>query len=206
MVQAIRSFLDFCYLARRSFHTTATLQQMESALVQFHTLRSVFQELGVRPDGFSLPRQHSLVHYTSSIRLFGSPNGLCSSITESRHITAVKRPWRRSSRHNALEQILRTNTRLSKLAAARIEFERRGMLNGNVLTASRISARIEDEEVLAGPPSLIHLPAPEVVMSINDTSDSGYYDGPAVSSFFELAHRAGVCTVRPICYPYSRAF
>jgi hypothetical protein len=48
---------------------------------------------GVRPDGFALPRQHALVHYLMLIRLFGLPNGLCSSITESKHIKAVKQPW-----------------------------------------------------------------------------------------------------------------
>ncbi|KIJ16060.1 hypothetical protein PAXINDRAFT_76254, partial [Paxillus involutus ATCC 200175] len=42
---------------------------------------------------------------------FGAPNGLCPSITESKHITAVKKPWRRSNKHNALGQILRTNQR-----------------------------------------------------------------------------------------------
>lgn len=42
----------------------------------------VFNEL--RPEGHLLPRQHSLVHYSALIRGFGAPNGLCSSITESR--------------------------------------------------------------------------------------------------------------------------
>ncbi|KAJ7362401.1 hypothetical protein DFH08DRAFT_683551, partial [Mycena albidolilacea] len=41
------------------------------------------------------------------------------AIPESRHITAVKKPWRRSSRYNALGQMLLTNQRLDKLAAAR---------------------------------------------------------------------------------------
>jgi hypothetical protein len=63
------------------------------------------------------------------IKLFGSPGGLCSSITESKHITAVKEPWRRSNRYNALGQMLLTNQRLDKLAASRVDFEHRGMLN-----------------------------------------------------------------------------
>lgn len=50
---------------------------------------------------------------------FAAPNGVCSSITESRHITAVKKPWRRSNRYNALSQMLLTNQRLDKLAALR---------------------------------------------------------------------------------------
>jgi hypothetical protein len=43
-------------------------------------------------------------HCIRFIRLFGSPNGLCSSIT----ITAVKEPWRRSSPFTALSQMLAT--------------------------------------------------------------------------------------------------
>ncbi|KAI9069864.1 hypothetical protein FKP32DRAFT_1558895 [Trametes sanguinea] len=143
MVRCIAAFLDFCYLARRSSHDTFSLQAMEDTLSRFHDLRSIFEDVGIRPDGFALPRQHALVHYVKSIRLFGSPNGLCSSITESRHITAVKKPWRDSSRHNPLEQILAKNTRLGKLAAARVEFARRNMLYGDVLTHALLSEGLE---------------------------------------------------------------
>ena len=74
-----------------------------------------------------------MVHYSRLIRMFGAPNGLCSSITESKHIKAVKEPWRRSNRYNALGQMLLTNQRLDKLAAARVDFTSRGMLNGTCL-------------------------------------------------------------------------
>lgn len=60
----------------------------------------------------SLWRQHSLKHHCiPSIILFSSPNELCSSMTESKHIKvvkAVKAPWRRSSRYKALLQVLTT--------------------------------------------------------------------------------------------------
>jgi hypothetical protein len=88
---------------------------------------SIFDD--IRPNGYSLPRQHSLVHYTFLIQEFGAPNGLCSSITESKHIQAVKEPYRRSSRYEALGQMLVTNQRLDKLAAARVDFQARGMLD-----------------------------------------------------------------------------
>lgn len=143
MVQCIASLLDFCYLARRSEHDTFTLQAMDELLEKFHHLRAVFEEAGIRPDGFALPRQHALVHYVRSIQLFGSPNGLCSSITESRHISAVKKPWRASSRHNPLGQIIRRNTRLSKLAAARVEFGRRNMFYGDILSYELLTAGLE---------------------------------------------------------------
>lgn len=93
----------------------------------FHDFRKIFITAGVR-ETISLPRQHSLVHYSHLIQEFGAPGGLCSSITESRHITAVKKPWRHSSRWEALGQMLTTNQRLDKLAAMRTDFEERGMI------------------------------------------------------------------------------
>ncbi|TFK84682.1 hypothetical protein K466DRAFT_496109 [Polyporus arcularius HHB13444] len=144
MVRCIAALLDFCYIARRSTHDSHSLAAMEHLLARFEGLRDIFEEAGVRVDtheGFALPRQHALFHYVRNIQLFGSPNGLCSSITESKHISAVKVPWRASSRHNALGQIIRTITRSNKIAAARAEFGRRRMLSGDVLTYSRMLMR-----------------------------------------------------------------
>ncbi|KAH7911539.1 hypothetical protein BJ138DRAFT_1237425 [Hygrophoropsis aurantiaca] len=128
LVQCLRAFLDFCYLVRRSEIDEGTLLEAETALRAFHEAREIFRDSGIRPTGFSLPRQHSLVHYLRLIQEYGAPNGLCSSITESRHITAVKRPWRRSSRFEALGQMLLTNQRLDKLASLRVELVAKGLL------------------------------------------------------------------------------
>lgn len=136
MLCAIRSFLEFCYIVRHSVITEKTLIHLEDALARFHEYRTIFQEEGIRPTGFSLPRQHSMYHYPDMIRLFGAPNGLCSSITEAKHIKAVKEPWRRSNRNKPLKQMLLTNQRLDKLAAARINFTERGMLEKSKLGAS----------------------------------------------------------------------
>jgi hypothetical protein len=134
-VRAFRVFLEFCYIVRHDVVTEETLRDLQDALDRYHRYRTIFEEVGVRPDGFALPRQHSLVHYFSLVRAFGAPNGLCSSITESKHIKAVKEPWRRSNRYEALGQMLLTNQRLDKLAAARVDFTHRGMLDGTVLSA-----------------------------------------------------------------------
>ena len=88
---------------------------------------------GIRND-FNLPWQHSLNHYVKLIRAFGSPNVLCSSITESKHIKAVKEPWQCSSRFEALSQMLLTNQHLDKFAAARVDFTDCGMLEGTCLS------------------------------------------------------------------------
>jgi hypothetical protein len=145
IVRCFVHLLDFAYLARRNSQHTTTLVAMERALQQFHIERQFFARAGVRDDdNFSLPRQHALIHYIYGIRNFGSPNGLDSSITESKHIDAVKKPWRRSNRHEALGQILTANTRMYKLAAARIEFGRKGMLGRNLMDdAERVAAARE---------------------------------------------------------------
>jgi hypothetical protein len=118
MVQCLSAFMELCYLFRRNAITATDIDQIQHGLSRLHQLHEVFVEAGVRTD-ISLPRQHALLHYITGITLFGSPNGLCSSITESKHIVAVKRPWRRSSRYRALTQMVRTINRLDKLAALR---------------------------------------------------------------------------------------
>ncbi|KAG2053883.1 hypothetical protein BDR06DRAFT_1051613 [Suillus hirtellus] len=134
VVHAFRALLEFCYLVRCNIITEKSLIEIQDALTHFHTYREVFRTTGVVPT-FSLPRQHSMTHYVSLIQLFGAPNGLCSSITESKHIKAVKEPWRRSSRYKALGQMLLTNQRLDKLAASHVNFRIRGMLSGTCLSS-----------------------------------------------------------------------
>ena len=110
MVRALSSFMEFCYLIRHSVINEDDLIAIDNAVANFHWDHVIFDE--VRPDGYLLPCQHSLVHYSNLICEFGAPNGLCSSITESKHIKAVKEPWRCSSCFEALGQMLLTNQRL----------------------------------------------------------------------------------------------
>ena len=134
MVRTVRALIEFCYLARRNIHDTRSLSAMQDALERFHHYRVIFEECSIRAAGFNLPRQHSLQHWIKLIQAFGAPNGLCSSITESKHIKAIKEPWRRSNRFKALGQILLTNQRLDKLAASRVDFTSRGMLTSTCLS------------------------------------------------------------------------
>lgn len=152
MVRAIRAFLEFCYIVRKNIVNTDDLEQLQEALDRFHKYRQVFIDVGVRAD-FNLPRQHSLIHFFRLIRAFGAPNGLCSSITESKHIKAVKEPWRRSSRFKATIQMLTTNTRLDKLAAMRANFVRRGMLTPTPAPKSQVHniADDDDDDAVPGP-------------------------------------------------------
>ncbi|KAK0446242.1 hypothetical protein EV421DRAFT_1890084 [Armillaria borealis] len=98
----------------------STLADIERAVEHFHHYHDVFIQSGVHDD-FSLPRQHAMVHYHQNIIDFGAPNGVCSSITESWHITAVKKPC----------QMLLTNQRLDKLYAQRAFLADKGLVVPN---------------------------------------------------------------------------
>ncbi|KAF8419962.1 hypothetical protein L210DRAFT_3615588 [Boletus edulis BED1] len=137
IVRTLRALLDFCYLVRRHIISAKALQEIEDALARFYNYQQVFMS-GDKPvvATFSLPRQHAAKHYPSLIRLFGAPNGLCSSITKCKHIKAVKEPWRCSNKFQALSQMLRTNQHLNKIAAAHVDFESRKMLRGNCLSSA----------------------------------------------------------------------
>jgi len=110
-----------------------TIKRLEETLGFYHESRQIFIDTGVRKNDQQPPCQHCMIHYAKLIRAFGAPNGLCSSITESKHIEAVKEPWRRSNRFHALIQMLITNQRLDELSAARIAFKSHGMLEGDCL-------------------------------------------------------------------------
>ncbi|KAH9982991.1 hypothetical protein BGW80DRAFT_1434184 [Lactifluus volemus] len=174
MVACIASFLDACYISRRQDINEDALNNFDHSLSKFLRLREVFRTTGVRPTGFFLPRQHMLTHYHTLIQDFGAPGGLCSSITESRHITAVKKPWRRSSRNNALGQMLMTNQRLDKLAAMQADFVARGMLPAGHMP----------------PPNVSFLPRPIDNPPARDNDSDGDDDdeGPVDSDMNVLGH------------------
>ena len=144
-MKTIHYFLEFCYIVRRSVIDERCLKECSAALVNFHKFREVFRKSGVRKD-FSLPRQHSLVHFCDVIRYYGAPNGICTSLTESKHKEAVKRPWRRSNHHNALSQILTINERIQKLQAARAYFQNEGMLRSDFCVNSQSMEPSEPSE------------------------------------------------------------
>ncbi|KAJ7107151.1 hypothetical protein C8R43DRAFT_1114272 [Mycena crocata] len=180
VVKAVADIIEFCYLVRRSVIDEDTLAAIEAAITRFHAHREIFRFTS-RPDGFSLPRQHSIIHYPPLIRNFGAPNGLCSSITESKHIKAVKRPYRRTNHHRALSQMLLTNQRLDKLAAARADFTARGMMAGSLLPPPPVPAR--------------DTPSPPPEDPNDERVDAGAIEGPTCVGEVKLAKSYGKLTL-----------
>jgi hypothetical protein len=103
MVYAIQSFLEFCYIARHDIITEKTLGNLKDVLACFCEYRTVFQEEGIQVAGFLLSQQHLMNYYPAMIHLFGAPNGVCLSITEAKHIKAVKEPWHQSNCNKPLK-------------------------------------------------------------------------------------------------------
>ncbi|KAG1791175.1 uncharacterized protein HD556DRAFT_1433032 [Suillus plorans] len=106
MIHTIAAFMDFCYIVRHPYLDEADLAALDDSLQHFYQDHSIFEETGVCPNRSSLPRQHALKHYHQLIILFRAPNGLCSSITESKHIDA----------NQPLGEMLLINQRQDKLA------------------------------------------------------------------------------------------
>ncbi|KAJ7257138.1 hypothetical protein C8J57DRAFT_1436994 [Mycena rebaudengoi] len=106
MVRAVGDLIEFYHLVHRSVIDEDTLVAIDAV---------IFRE--VRPDGFSLPRQHSIVHYRSLIQ--GCARRLQSPST--------------SRRSKSPTVMLLINQRNYKLAAVRVYFTGRGMMDGALL-------------------------------------------------------------------------
>ena len=153
----------------------------------------------MRPDGFSLPHQHTLIHYCSHTENFGAPNRLCSSITKLKHITAVKKPWCRSSWYNTLQQMLVANTQNNQLTAARADFVSRGRLEGTCLgeVLHLLSNNQDDIDNEASEDTSPNLNGEDLDLNLDGQSNhgmddsSGPHDGPLILGEVMLAMKKG---------------
>lgn len=191
MVQCFAAFMDCCYIARRNAISTSDITKLHYQISCFHQLHTVFIETGVRED-FSLPRQHALFHYPDAIEHFGSPNGLCSSITENKHIKAVKETWRRSSWNNVLPQMLRSITCLNKMTVLHQVFKQWGMLVGYV--SSYVAAC-----QTGNPPPILPWRAQQDndELDSNDEEEVWLPPGSHVLASVELARRSRKFSMQP---------
>ncbi len=89
IIRAVRALMDFLYLAQFKSHTSNTLSWLEECLAGFHKNKQVFIDLKAW-ENFNLPKLHSLTHYASSIRLFGSMDNYNTEQLEHLHINLTK--------------------------------------------------------------------------------------------------------------------
>ncbi len=89
LIKAVRTLLDFLYLACFTSHTNETIHRLEDSLAVFHNNKAIFIDLGVR-EHFNIPKLHSLSHYVSSIRQFGTTDNYNTEQSERVHIDMAK--------------------------------------------------------------------------------------------------------------------
>ncbi|THH16385.1 hypothetical protein EUX98_g9309 [Antrodiella citrinella] len=153
MVKTFSSFLEFCYLARRSVLTDKSLKQLDAAITSFHEHRKIFVDTQLII---------TLATFASSVpRMASAPQ---------------------------------SQKRLDKLAAARADFEARGMLIGSLLygviqafelAASEANARA------ATPADKGQSVSGDVTGPEEEDGEEEAEQGPRVESSVTLARRAG---------------
>jgi hypothetical protein len=149
-----------------------------------------------------------------SITQFGAPNGLCSSITKSKHIKAVNRPYCHSGKNKPLGQMLITNQCNDKLAAARTHFTSQGMLNGSPSSMANALLGIFSSGHNPQVDDIAHNPSSQLVLphdhedqhaSINKHShcDLRPEDGPEAGAEISLAKTYGTHYFSPFLQLFS---
>lgn len=104
LLHAVCGILDFLYLAQLPVHTSTTLRHLKAALTTFHENKSIFIDLGVCTN-FNLPKLHSLQHYTSCIKSFGTTNNYNTENTERWHIDFAKDAYRATNHKDKYAQM-----------------------------------------------------------------------------------------------------
>jgi hypothetical protein len=104
LIKAVRALLDFLYLAQYPCHTTDTILQLQDCLSIFHDNKQVFIDIGVR-EHINIPKFHSLTHYASSIRKFGTTDNYNTEQSERLHIDFTKNAYRSTNRKDEYPQM-----------------------------------------------------------------------------------------------------
>ena len=114
VLKAVWGLLDFLYLAQLPLQTTNTISCLRQSLVVFHENKDIFIDLGMR-DHFNVPKIHSLIHYCSSILLFGATDNYNTEQTERLHIDFMKDAYRATNNKDEYNQMTTWLDRSEKL-------------------------------------------------------------------------------------------
>ncbi|KAF8233915.1 hypothetical protein L208DRAFT_1264593 [Tricholoma matsutake] len=107
---AVKSILDFIYLAQYRTHDDITLGYMKDALDAWEENCSYFVEDTHICEDLNIPKFHSLLHYINSIQFLGITDNYNTELFEWLHIDFAKMGWRASNHHDKFPQMV---TRLS---------------------------------------------------------------------------------------------
>jgi hypothetical protein len=136
IVKTVRSLLDFIYLAQYQCHTSDTITQLLDSLAMFHDNKDVFLDLGVR-DHFNIPKLHSMIHYASSIKLFGTTDNYNTEQSERLHIDFTKDAYRATNRKDEYPQMTKWLERQEKIQLHAALIDRRQQIQPQLTQATK---------------------------------------------------------------------
>ena len=114
ILRAVRALLDFVYLAQFQCHTINMIHCLEDSLTHFHENKAIFTDLGIRGH-FNIPKFHSLIHYGTSITLFGTMDNYNTEQMECLHIDFTKNVYRVTNFKDELPQMTTWLNRREKI-------------------------------------------------------------------------------------------
>jgi hypothetical protein len=110
-IRCLRAFHDFLYLVQYRSHSTSTLEYLETALKNFHSLKAVFirnkahrGKNGVLRH-FCIPKLAAFHEYGRHIRLMGSSVQFSTEVTETCHQEMAKTAYRATNRKDFFMQM-----------------------------------------------------------------------------------------------------
>jgi hypothetical protein len=116
VLNAVRSRLDFMYLAQLSQHIDHTLRLMSERLTDYDLARVVYIRNGARRgkkgiiNHMKYPKGHANHHYAQGIKYNGTIDNYSTETPETNHIASCKEPWKESNRKDFMYQVIRRLT------------------------------------------------------------------------------------------------
>ncbi|KAG9086960.1 hypothetical protein FS749_003261 [Ceratobasidium sp. UAMH 11750] len=119
VVAAGRALLNFMYLAHSSLLTDSELADMDEVLCTFHQNKDIFKLKGAvttKKAFHRIPKIHMIQHYVYLIKQLGTPDGYNTETSEHLHIDFAKIGYQRSSKVNAIKQMVLYIQRVEAIA------------------------------------------------------------------------------------------
>ena len=110
MIWAVCAMVDFISYAHFEVHMEQSLKKMDRAWSAIHKNKLVFLELDLHKH-FNISKFHSMIHYVSSIRTYGTLDGYNIKSPEHLHIDLVKIPFKASNKQDYTTQMMTWMTR-----------------------------------------------------------------------------------------------
>ncbi len=132
IMNCLRAFADFAYVAQYEYHNDETIGYLEEYLARFHTYKGAFAAAGLRKkmnNEFAIPKMEGFLHYSRKIRRNGSLPQFSTQTTERLHIPMAKEPYHHTNKKDYEVQMCRYLDRNEQVALFGIQLQWRKLLD-----------------------------------------------------------------------------